>query len=84
MKGIDNMDIKLLYDYKCVPLEQINPGDCFMFNNHFYIKTDKVGYASFKCVNLENGILADLRSTSCVDVLDANLCVKRIFDDTDK
>ena len=84
MKGLDNMNIELLDDYKCLSLGQLNPGDCFLFNNHFYIKTDEVGYASFKCVNLECGVLADLRSTCCVDVLDAKLCVKRIFDDTDK
>lgn len=78
------MNIELLDDYKCVPLGQLNPGDCFMFNNHFYIKTDEERFESFKCVNLENGILTGLRSTCCVDVLDGRLCVKRIFDDTDK
>lgn len=78
------MNIELLDNYKCVSLEQINPGDCFMYSNHFYIKTDEVRFESFKCVNLETGILTDLHSYNCVYVVDAKLCVKRIFDDTDK
>lgn len=78
------MNIELFDGYKCVPLGQLNPGDCFMFGICIYMKTDEERFESFKCVNLENGILADLRSTCCVDVLDAKLCVKRIFDDTDK
>lgn len=82
--GIDNMNIELSDNYKCVSLKQINAGDCFMYSNRFYLKTDEEMYESCRCVNLETGFLTDLLSNTCVDVVDVKLCVKRIFDDTDK
>lgn len=69
---------------KVTELSKVPCGDCFMLGDYVYMKTDENPYSASRCVNLETGVITDIRDTTTVFCVDAKLCVKRIFDDTDK
>ena len=68
---------------KVTELSKVPCGDCFMLGYYVYMKTDENYYAS-RCVNLETGVITAIQDTTIVFCVDAKLCVKRIFNDTDK
>ena len=68
---------------KVTELSKVPCGDCFMLGDYVYMKSDE-NYSASGCVNLETGVITAIQDTTTVFCVDAKLCVKRIFDDTDK
>ena len=78
------MQIDYTEDLKTLKLSSLAWGDCFMYGSCIFMKTDEKVYSACKCVNLGTGVITMLKDNVDVFCIDAKLCAKRIFNDTDK